>query len=332
MQPITLVSPGQSPRRLDVFVSAQTALASRSAVQRWIESGLVTVNGRRAKPAQRVHPGDVIACHLPVREPPPLLAEPLPLDVLYEDATLLIVNKPAGLVVHPAPGHWTGTLLNGLVHYLNGSNGLTPPGSGDGKRARPGLVHRLDKGTSGVLVIARTDAALRDLSAQFRVHSVHRAYLALVAGEVRRSGVIDLALGRDPRDRRRVSAEHDRVFGIRRRGERARRRAVTEYSVAERLAAATLLEVRPRTGRMHQIRAHLASIGHPVLGDPVYGGVPARGDDAADPGGHAAFDVARPMLHAAMLGFVHPATRTPVEFGAPVPPDMARAVADRRRG
>jgi 23S rRNA pseudouridine1911/1915/1917 synthase len=160
-----------------------------------------------------------------------------------------------------------------------------------------------------VLVIARTDAALRDLSAQFRVHSVRRVYLALVAGAVRRGGVIDLALGRDPRDRRRVSARAARL-----------RRAVTEFRVADRLGpAATLLEVRPRTGRMHQIRAHLASIGHPLLGDPAYGGA------AAEP------DLGRPMLHAAVLGFVHPASRQPVEFHAPLPPDMAQAVA-RRRG
>ena len=296
MPRVTTVSPGQSPRRLDVFVSTQSAHVSRAMAQRWIERGVITVNGRRAKSAQRVHPGDIIVSHVPVREPPAVEPEPTPLEVLHEESELVIVNKPAGLVMHPAPGHWTGTLLNALVHHVQGA-----------ERARPGLVHRLDKGTSGVLVIAKTDAAHRHLSRQFRAHSVHRVYLALVGGAVKRGGLIDQALGRDTRDRRRVSARSA-----------APRRAVTEFRVAERLGPeATLLEVFPRTGRMHQIRAHLASIGHAVLGDAIYGAVPP------DP----AFD--RPMLHAAVLGFVHPVTGQYVEYRAPLPPDMGRAVAQR---
>ena len=296
MPRVTTVSPGQSPRRLDVFVSTQSAHVSRAMAQRWIERGVITVNGRRAKSAQRVHPGDVIVSHVPVREPPAVEPEPIALEVLHEESELVIVNKPAGLVMHPAPGHWTGTLLTALVHHVQGA-----------ERARPGLVHRLDKGTSGVLVIAKTDAAHRHLSRQFRAHSVHRVYLALVGGAVKRGGLIDQALGRDTRDRRRVSARSA-----------APRRAVTEFRVAERLGPeATLLEVFPRTGRMHQIRAHLASIGHAVLGDAIYGAVPP------DP----AFD--RPMLHAAVLGFVHPVTGQYVEYRAPLPPDMGRAVAQR---
>ena len=252
MSRVTTVPPGQSPRRLDVFVSAQNAHVSRALAQRWIETGVITVNGRLAKPAQRVRAGDVIASHVPLREPLAVEPEPIPLEVLHEDTDLVIVNKPPGLVMHPAPGHWTGTLLNALVHHS---------ASGTASAPAPGLVHRLDKGTSGVLVIAKTDAAHRDLSRQFHAHSVHRVYLALVVGVVKRGGLIDLALGRDTRDRRRVSA---RAI--------APRRAVTEFRVAERLGPeATLLEVRPRTGRMHQIRAHLASIGHAVLGDPIYG-------------------------------------------------------------
>jgi 23S rRNA pseudouridine1911/1915/1917 synthase len=301
MRRVTTVPAGQSPRRLDVFVSAQNAHVSRTAAQRWIAGGLITVNGRRAKAAQRIHPGDVIACHVAVREPPPVEPEPIPLDVLHEDPALLVVNKPPGLVMHPAPGHWTGTLLNALVHHIDRSQ------SGDA-RARPGLVHRLDKGTSGVLVVAKTDAAHRALSRQFRVHSVHRVYLALVAGGIKRGGLIEQALGRDTRDSRRVSARSATP-----------RRAVTEFRVAERLGAdATLVEVRPRTGRMHQIRVHLASIGHAVLGDSSYGVA------AADPA------LPRPMLHAAVLGFVHPATGGYVEYRAPLPADMERAVADRR--
>ena len=301
MRPVTTVPAGQAPRRLDVFVTTQTAHLSRALAQRWIEGGLITVNGRPTKAARLIRPGDVIACHVPMREPPAVEPEPLALHVLHEDADLLVIDKPAGLVMHPGPGHWSGTLLNRLVHHV---------APGDGRRARPGLVHRLDKGTSGVLVIAKTDAAHRDLSRQFRTHSVHRVYLALVAGELRRGGLIDQGLGRDTRDRRRVSTRSA-----------APRRAVTEYRVAERLGPdATLVEARPKTGRMHQIRVHLASIGHAVLGDPSYGA------GAADPA------LGRPMLHAAVLGFVHPATGQYVEFHAPLPADMERAVAARRVG
>jgi 23S rRNA pseudouridine1911/1915/1917 synthase len=299
MPRVTTVPLGQSPRRLDIFVSAQNAHVSRAVAQRWIETGVITVNGRLAKPAQRIRPGDVIVSHVPMRARPPVEPEPIPLEVLHEDPDLVIVNKPPGLVMHPAPGHRTGTLLNALVHHVQ-----------DSERARPGLVHRLDKGTSGVLVIAKTDAAHRDLSRQFRVHSVHRVYLALVAGAVKRGGLIDQALGRDTRDGRRVSARSA-----------APRRAVTEFRVAEQLGReATLLEVRPRTGRMHQIRAHLAAIGHAVLGDSIYGAVLA--DPALD----------RPMLHAAVLGFVHPGAGQYAEYRAPLPPDMEQAVSQRRAG
>lgn len=308
MQPVTTVPAGQAPRRLDLFVAAQTARLSRASAQRWIGGGLITVNGRRAKPAQRIRPGDVIACHVPRRESLAVEAEPIPIQVLHEDETLLVVDKPPGLVMHPAPGHWTGTLLNALVHHIGRRRRGAAPGDSEGQRARPGLVHRLDKGTSGVLAIAKTDAAHRDLSSQFRVHSVHRVYLALVAGAVRGGGVIELGLGRDPRDDRRVSARSVHL-----------RPAATAFRIGERLGPeATLLEVLPRTGRMHQIRVHLASIGHPVLGDPSYGPAPV----GPAPG--------RPMLHAAVLGFVHPATGLYVEYRAPLPPDMQRALAERR--
>src|SRR5258705_13124689 len=186
MQPVTTVSAGQAPRRLDAFVSTQTAHLSRAVVQRWIDGGLITVNGRKTKPARLIRPGDVIACHVPVREPGAAEPEPLALRVLHEDGQLLVIDKPPGLVMHPGPGHWTGTLLNGLMHHVD---------PGDGRRARPGLVHRLDKGTSGVLVIAKTDAAHRHLSRQFRAHSVHRVYLALVAGAVRRGGLVGPGVG-----------------------------------------------------------------------------------------------------------------------------------------
>ena len=302
-----VVPAGQMPRRLDIFVSTQSAHVSRALAQRWIENGVITVNGAQTKPARRVRAGDVIVNHVPVRERQSIEPEPIPVEVLYEDDHILIVSKPPGLVMHPAPGHWTGTLLNGLVHHLGRGDGVPSSVEGVAQRERPGLVHRLDKGTSGVLVIAKTDAAHRDLSRQFHVHSVHRVYHALVAGAVKRGGLIELDLGRDLGDRRRVSGRSA-----------ALRRAVTEFRVAERLGPeATVVEVRPRTGRMHQIRAHLAAIGHAVLGDPVYG----RGQ--ADP------TLIRPMLHATVLGFVHPVTRERVEYRAPWPDDMERAVAAR---
>src|SRR5688572_983573 len=301
MERVTVVAAGQSPRRLDVFVATQSARLSRAVVQRWIAGGLITVNDRRAKAAQRVQPGDIITCHVAERCALPIEAEPIPIDIMHEDAALLVVNKPPGTVMHPAPGHWTGTLLNALIHHVR--QVAEPDRCSDARdapRTRPGLVHRLDKGTSGVLVIAKTDAAHRDLSRQFQAHSIHRVYLALVAGAVVRGGLIDQPLGRDTRDARRISSRSA-----------APRRAVTEYRVNERLGRdATLIEVRPRTGRMHQIRVHLASIGHAVLGDPSYGAV------AADP------TLGRHMLHASVLGFVHPSTGRYVEHRAPLPPDM----------
>ena len=296
MQRVTVVPDGQSPRRLDVFVTTQSARLSRAAAQRWIEGGLITVNGRRAKAAQRIRPGDVIASHVAERPALPVEPEPIPIEVLHEDGDILVVNKPPGIVMHPAPGNWTGTLLNALVHHVRrGADDYgVPPGQGDGRRVRPGLVHRLDKGTSGVLVIAKTDAAHRHLSRQFHAHSINRVYLALVAGAVGRGGLIDQALGRDTRDARRVSPRSA-----------APRRAVTEYRVAERLGpGATLLEVRPRTGRMHQIRVHLASIGHAVLGDGSYGAMPGR--PRARPS-HAARRRAR--LHPSVDRSIHGASR-----------------------
>lgn len=312
MQRFTTVSAGEHPKRLDVYLSTHTADLSRAAIQRLIEKGAVTVNGKRPKPSQKVKPGDEIAWDVPKPEPLEIGGEPIPLDVLFEDNVLLVLNKPAGIVVHPAPGHWRGTLVNALLYHMQAKGAASDGESfaSIGGRERPGLVHRLDKGTSGVMVIAKTDAAHQGLSKQFKSHVIHRVYLALVLGSVKgRTGRVDLAIGRDTKDRKKISARTT-----------SPRQAVTEFQVAERFGTkrsgneATLVEVHPQTGRTHQIRVHLASLGHPLLGDETYGGrkVCAIGD----------LCIERPMLHARTLGFTHPVTGKHLEYTVPPPADM----------
>jgi 23S rRNA pseudouridine1911/1915/1917 synthase len=244
--------------------------------------------------------GDALSAEPPEALPSPLSPEPIALDVLFEDADLLVLDKPAGLVVHPAPGHASGTLVNALLHHCADLAGV-------GGILRPGIVHRLDQGTSGVLVVAKHDAAHRALAAQFRDHTIERVYRALVRGVPGAgAGRVDRPIGRHPRDRKRMSV-HAPVA----------REAHTAWRVVARYPASgrSLLEVRPETGRTHQIRVHLASAGLPLVGDPVYG----RG--RAGPG-----DPARPALHAAVLGFRHPRSGERLRFEAPLPDDLARLV------
>lgn len=314
MQRFTTVSAGEHPKRLDVYLSTHTADLSRAAIQRLIEKGAVTVNGKRPKPSQKVKPGDEIAWDVPKPEPLEIDGEPIPLDVLFEDKVLLVLNKPAGIVVHPAPGHWSGTLVNALLYHMQSTRAASGAEgesfAGIGGRERPGLVHRLDKGTSGVMVIAKTDAAHQGLSKQFKTHSINRVYLALVIGSVKgKTGRVDLAIGRDTKHRKKISARTT-----------SPRAAVTEFQVAERFGVkrsgheATLVEVHPQTGRTHQIRVHLASLGHPLLGDETYGGRKVCAwDDLC---------VERPMLHARTLGFTHPVTGKYLEYTVPPPADM----------
>lgn len=312
MQRFTTVSAGEHPKRLDVYLSTHTADLSRAAIQRLIEKGAVTVNGKRPKPSQKVKPGDEIAWDVPKPEPLEIGGEPIPLDVLFEDNVLLVLNKPAGIVVHPAPGHWSGTLVNALLYHMQSKRAASDGGSfaSIGGRERPGLVHRLDKGTSGVMVIAKTDAAHQGLSKQFKTHSINRVYLALVIGSVKgRTGRVDLAIGRDTKHRKKISARTT-----------SPRAAVTEFQVAERFGVkrsgheTTLVEVHPQTGRTHQIRVHLASLGHPLLGDETYGGRKVCAWDD--------LSIERPMLHAWTLGFTHPTTGTYLEYTVPPPADM----------
>lgn len=313
MNRIITVSRGEAPKRLDIFLSGHTSGLSRAGIQRLIENGAVTVNGKRPKPSLKIHPGDTIAWDVPKPAPIEIAGEPIPLEVLFEDESLLVLNKPAGIVVHPAPGHWRGTLVNALLHHLQPKAGQAALSS-IGGRERPGLVHRLDKGTSGVMVIAKTDAAHQGLSKQFKAHTIQRVYIALIAGSVKGSkGRIELAIGRDVKHRQKISSRTT-----------APRHAVTEYRVVERFGkTATLLEVRPQTGRTHQIRVHLAFLGHPVLGDEAYGGrkVCVMDDRPID----------RPMLHARTLGFAQPSTGKYLEYSAPPPSDMEELLQELRR-
>jgi 23S rRNA pseudouridine1911/1915/1917 synthase len=293
-------------RRVDRVVSELQPELSRAQAQRLIERGAITVGGASVKPAYRVREGDEVRGTIPEPEPSVLEAEPIPLQVQYEDESLLVVDKPAGLVVHPAPGHRSSTLVNALLYHCPDLHGV-------GGVRRPGIVHRLDRDTSGLLVVAKTDRAHRDLTAQFRAHSVDREYLALVRGSPgAEKGTVDRPIARHPHDGKRFTSDHR----LARAASRARQ-AVTHWNVEQRLGNITLLRVRLETGRTHQVRVHLASIGLPVLGDPVYGGGRAvsRG-----------LGLVRQALHATLLGFDHPLHRKRLRFVSPLPPDLLEVV------
>ena len=267
------------------------------------------VNGARARAAVKLRPGDRIRFAPPPPAPIEDLPEDIPLDVLHEDAHLLVLDKPAGLVVHPATSHATGTLVNALLHHVGDQLAFSVGGE-----RRPGIVHRLDKDTSGVMVVAKDEPTLVGLQAQFHEHTLNRRYIALVEGVVAEQGTFNTRYGRHPRDRKKFSS---RFAGD--------KQAVTHWSVVERLAGATLIEVRLETGRTHQIRVHFADHSHPVVGDRAYGRPPreARLRAVAD-------TLGRQALHAAVLGFMHPATGEQLEFRTEPPADMRLAVATLR--
>lgn len=303
-----IVTPGEQPKRLDVFLVNRERDISRSALQRLIELGRIRLNDHVVKPSQKIKPGDRITMDVPKPEPLSIRGEAIPLDILFEDESLLVLNKPPGIVAHPAPGNWTGTLVNALLHHFQTSSGTI---STIGGKERPGLVHRLDKETSGIMVITKTDAAHRALAAQFKLHTITRVYEALVWGVPKKGrGLIELAIGRDIKDRKKFSARTT-----------SPKQSLTEYMMARRygkVAAHVLLY--PRTGRTHQLRVHLTSLGHPILGDQTYGGKRVCSIER--------LTIPRVMLHARTLGFIHPRTGVPEQFTRPVPADMETVMSE----
>ena len=286
--------------RIDAFLASKLQDVTRSWLQKLIEAGNVSVEGReKLAKNYKLRAGDRLTVELPEPETLDVLPEDIPLDIVYEDEYLLVVNKPSGMVVHPAVGNHTGTLVNAVMFHcgdqLSSINGVV----------RPGIVHRIDKDTSGLLVIAKTDAAHRGLAEQFAVHSIKRAYRAVVYNNIKEDdGRVDAPIGRNPKDRLKmavVSADKGR-------------RAVTNYHVIERSGKFTYVECRLETGRTHQIRVHMAYIGHPLLGDPLYG--PRKGMSG----------VTGQVLHAKELGFVHPITGEYMEFDSELPSEFVKAL------
>lgn len=296
-------------RRLDVFLSARDPQRSRSQYRKWIDTGCVLVNGRKVKPAYVLQEGDEVCVHGADEEGAgAMLPEPMPLEVLFEDGDMIVVNKPAGLVVHPGAGHFSGTLVHGLLAHCGQL-------ASQGAPLRPGIVHRLDQETSGVVVVAKKDAAYLHLIDQFRNHAVRKTYLAFVYGAMSQSlGEMRTLIGRHPTHRKKMAVV-----------ERLGKEAVTFWQVRQSWQdVVSLLEVRILTGRTHQIRVHCQAMGHPVVGDGTYGGGPRRAHQISHPAIRAAVaaHVRRTMLHAWRLAFTHPHDGTPMAFEAPIPPDF----------
>jgi len=294
----------EAGQRLDSALAAVAGI-TRSQARRWIDADLVRVNDRSCRASQPVRAGDELSATPPDLVQSTLEPESIALDVLYEDEDLIVIDKPAGMVVHPSPGHSSGTLVHALLHHCDNLAGI-------GGVERPGIVHRLDRGTSGVLVAAKGDEAHRHLAKQFHEHTIDRVYRAVVRGVPGADeGRVDRAIGRHPKDRKRMS-----VRGT------APRQAQTVWRVTRRFPTSqrATLEIFPETGRTHQIRVHLASIGLPIVGDAVYGR--SRGRET---------DLGRPALHAAALGFAHPRSGKSMRFTAPLPADLALLLAGLER-
>ncbi len=277
--------------RIDRYLAEQCPDLSRSYIQKLIKDGAVFVNNRQIKANYKVQPQDQVILTIPDMQVPDILPENIPLDILYEDQWLLVVNKPKDMVVHPSAGHMEGTLVNAVMahcgEHLSGINGVL----------RPGIVHRIDKDTTGALLICKDDTVHRDLAEQLKVHSIKRRYRAIVQGNLKEDqGTVDAPVGRHPTDRKKMAVNYKNG-----------KEAVTHYQVLERFGNATYIECRLETGRTHQIRVHMASLGHPLLGDTIYG-------SSKNP-----YHLQGQALHAMILGFIHPITREYLEFQAPLP-------------
>lgn len=294
--------------RLDQFLANLLPSLSRSQVQRLIKDEKVRAPVKHLRASTPVRAGMMVTIEIPPPAPATAEAEDLPLAILYEDSSLVVIDKPAGMVVHPAAGHAQGTLVNALLHHVKDLSGV-------GGELRPGIVHRLDRGTSGVMVVAKNDDAHQELSRQFKLREVEKEYVALVWGLVQAGRRIDSAIGRDPNDRQKMSSRA-----------RHARHAVTRITGAERLRGVTLATVAIATGRTHQIRVHLSEIGHPIVGDPIYGGV--RRHLPADL--RALLRLDRPFLHASRLAFKHPADGRRMEFSSALPHDLQQILDEIR--
>ena len=289
-------------KRIDVYISLVRDELSRSQVQKLIGDGHVTVNGKQVKSNYKLKKDDIIDLEIPEPEPIDIKEENIPLDIIYEDKDIIVINKPQMMVVHPAAGHYSGTVVNALMYHcrgeLSGINGIM----------RPGIVHRIDMNTSGIIVAAKSDSAHRSLALQFAEHTINRRYRAIVCGNIKDdNGTVDGPIGRSPKDRKKMAIVRDG------------KRAVTHFSVIERFGRYTYIEAVLETGRTHQIRVHMASIGHPLLGDDIYGSVKQP------------YGLKGQVLHAGLLGFIHPTKGEYMEFRSEIPEYFQRLLEKFRQ-
>lgn len=318
-----VVPDGKTRERLDIYLTHHVENATRAKIQQAIEEGFVTVNGKSVKSSYKVSPGDAVAIRLPRAVPPDVVAEEIPLDIVYEDKFLIVLNKPAGMVTHPAYANYQGTLVNALLYYSQGKLSQLNNLPESGYFPRPGIVHRLDKDTSGLMVIAKDDVTHAKLAKQFSTREIGREYWAIVWGVFTDSaakksrslhGTIETMLGRSPADRKKVAVVKEG------------KAAITDYNVLEEFNYLSLIQCKLRTGRTHQIRVHMSHVGHPVFGDSTYGGRRISwgemGVKKKEEVHHLLEMMPRQALHAKTLHFIHPETGKPVSFNTELPEDM----------